>query len=92
MSMGSLVRKWRKEEAFEVILERDPLYNPLLAIYNLSKSVNDPKMELECHRLLAEYLYPKVKPIEPEGQSPAAKPLVVNMNFSPYPMIEQADE
>lgn len=57
----------------EMIEEKYPNYNPVLALAGIALNEEDERITYEirvsCHKEVAQYIYPKLRPVDAKGNS-----------------------
>ena len=59
-----------------------PGYDPILALANMANDDSlDPSMRLDCHKIIASYIHPKMRPIEhhPDDETEPAPVILIKV-------------
>lgn len=52
------------DRVLELLQSEYPQYHPLIAVARLAHSTEDDRLEFDCHKVLAEFVEPKLKSVE----------------------------
>jgi hypothetical protein len=75
------------ERVLQLLQDRYPEYHPLIGVAKIAHTTDDDRLEFDCHKVLCEYVEPKLKSVEVQQTLPedAALRVIFEGDFEELP-------
>ncbi|MDJ0952464.1 MAG: hypothetical protein QNJ81_02170 [Acidimicrobiia bacterium] len=65
------------DKVLALLQEQFPSYHPLIGVAKIAHSTDDERLEFDCHKVLSEFVEPKLKSVEVSQHRPGDEELKV---------------